>query len=89
MSHRHLTEAAGRELTKAAIEEIITRGKFSSWRGLVRAIQADQSGRIARRVREVTAALGQYDTRAQAFGTLLPEFVRTPKRESRAHGRQE
>ena len=89
MSHRHLTEAAGRELTKAAIEEIITRGEFSSWRGLVRAIQADKSGRIARRVREVTAALGKYDTRAQAFGTLLPEFVRTPKRESRAHGRQE
>src|SRR5919109_406053 len=32
--HRHLTEAAGRELTKAAIEDIIVRGDVVAWRKL-------------------------------------------------------
>ncbi len=86
MPHRHLTETAGRELTKAAIEEIITRGDFSTWRGLVQAVRADKTGRIARRIREVAAALGKHDPRARTFSTLLPEFVREPKRS--AHGRQ-
>ena len=56
--HRHLTDAAGRELTKAAIEEILTRGNVTAWRGLVQAIARDASGRIARRVNQITAALG-------------------------------
>jgi transcriptional regulator with XRE-family HTH domain len=88
MPHRHLTEVAGRELTKAAIEEIITRGEFSTWRGLVRAMRADKSGRIARRVREVTAALGKHDTRARAFGTLLAELMRETKQKRKSHGPQ-
>ncbi|HVS75440.1 MAG TPA: helix-turn-helix domain-containing protein, partial [Steroidobacteraceae bacterium] len=37
MKHRHLTDAAGRDLTKAAMEDVIVRGDISAWRGLVRA----------------------------------------------------
>ena len=32
MAHRHLSEVAGRELTKAAIDDIITRGTIGIWR---------------------------------------------------------
>lgn len=82
MSHRHLTDAAGRELTKAAIEDVITRGDFAAWRGLVRAMRSDKTGRIARRVRTVSSALSGYDPRARAFATLLPDLLpeRKPKR---------
>lgn len=75
MSHRHLTEAAGRELTKAAIEDVIVRGDFASWRGLVAAMRADRGGRIATRVREVAAALDQEDTKVRAFTVLIPELL--------------
>lgn len=74
--HRHLTEAAGRELTKAAIEDVITRGDLSAWRGLLRAIRADKSGRVRRRARDVAAALGKHDQKARAFATLLPRIAR-------------
>lgn len=76
MPHRHLTEAAGRELTKAAIEDVIMRGEVSSWRGLVRAIRADKTGRIARRAGQVAAVLAKHDEKARAFATLLPQLVR-------------
>jgi hypothetical protein len=46
-------EGAARDLTKAAIEDIVVRGDISSWRGLVQAIRRDASGRLARRAREV------------------------------------
>ncbi len=55
MQHRHLTESAGRELTKAAIEDILTNGNIGTWRGLVRALSTDSSGRIPRRVKEIAA----------------------------------
>src|ERR1700734_574074 len=32
MAHRHLSEIAGRKLTKAAIDDIITRGTIGTWR---------------------------------------------------------
>ncbi len=75
MPHRHLTEAAGRQLTKAAIEDVILRGGFAAWRGLVRAMRSDPSGRIARRTREVAGALARHDERARAFATLLPALT--------------
>lgn len=75
MSHRHLTEAAGRELTKAAIEDVIVRGDFASWRGLVAAMRSDRGGKIATRVREVAAALDQDDTKVRAFNVLIPEML--------------
>lgn len=74
MAHRHLTEQAGRELTKAAIEDVITRGEIDAWRGLVKAIREDQTGRIARRAREVAKAMSRHDARALAFAALLPHF---------------
>jgi transcriptional regulator with XRE-family HTH domain len=80
MPHRHLTDAAGRELTKAAIEEILTRGNIATWRGLVQAIANDKSGRIARRVNELTAALGKQDPKVSAFATLLPKAIRNASR---------
>jgi transcriptional regulator with XRE-family HTH domain len=69
--HRHLVEPAGRELTKAAIEDIILRGDLDAWRGLVRALQRDASGRLARRARDVLAGSDRSDSRVHAFSTLL------------------
>lgn len=74
MEHRHLTERAGRELTKAAIEDVITRGEIDAWRGLVKAIRKDPSGRVARRAREVAEAMSKHDIKARAFAALLPRF---------------
>jgi transcriptional regulator with XRE-family HTH domain len=86
MAHRHLTELAGRELTKAAIDDIITRGDMAAWRGLVAALKADETGRLARRVREVAAALREQDPRAQAFFTLVPELTRGSGARKRPRG---
>jgi hypothetical protein len=80
MRHRHLNEAAGRELTKAAIEDILTRGNISAWRGLVQTIGADQSGRIAGRVNDIVTALGMHDSKVRAFATLLPQVIRRIRR---------
>lgn len=79
MAHRHLMGMAGRELTKAAVDDIVTRGDFAAWRGLVSAMRADKTGRIARRVREVSKALAKHDPRARTFATLLPELLRETK----------
>jgi transcriptional regulator with XRE-family HTH domain len=86
MPHRHLTEAAGRDLTKAAIEDVILRGDLSAWRGLVRAVQARKHGRLARRVQEVARALDSDDPKARAFATLLPEFLRQRSARGTEHG---
>lgn len=75
MRHRHLTETAGRELTKAAIEDIITRGDFHAWRGLVCSLRNDKRGRLAGRVRGIAAAISQHDPKARAFARLLPELL--------------
>jgi transcriptional regulator with XRE-family HTH domain len=74
--HRHLAEPAGRELTKAAIEDIVLRGDLDSWRGLVRALQKDTSGRLARRARDVLAGSDMSDVRTRAFSTLLSGAVK-------------
>jgi len=86
MAHRHITETAGRDLTKAAIEDVILRGDFGAWRGLASAIRSDRTQRIARRAREVAAALGRHDARARAFATLLPKLVRGREREVAGDG---
>jgi transcriptional regulator with XRE-family HTH domain len=69
--HRHLTEPAAMELTKAAIEDIVVRGDINSWRGLVQAIRRDAGGRLARRVRELLSGAARSDSRVRAFATLL------------------
>lgn len=74
MSHRHLTDAAGRELTKAAIDDVISRGDVNAWRGLVRAMQADSTGRLRARIVEVMRALGPHDARARALARILPKL---------------
>lgn len=78
MAHRNITETAGRELTRAAIDEVITRGGITAWRGLVRAMRKDGTGRIARRVREVANALGKHDPKARSFAVLIPGLLRDP-----------
>ena len=75
VAHRHLTEAAGRELTKAAIDDIIVRGDVAAWRKLFQAIRDDASGRLERRVREVAAAIAEQDVKAKAFAALLPRVI--------------
>jgi transcriptional regulator with XRE-family HTH domain len=75
--HRHLTEAAGRELTKAAIDDIIVRGDVTAWRKLFKAMRDDPSGRTERRVREVSAANSAHDVKAKAFAALLPRVLGT------------
>jgi transcriptional regulator with XRE-family HTH domain len=79
MAHRHLSEAAGRELTKAAIDDIITRGTVGTWRKLIQAMNADNTGRIARRVKEMAEILGKRDPKARAFAKLLHSLPRTSK----------
>ena len=69
--HRHLTELAARELTKAAMEDIVVRGNIDSWRGLVQAVQRDSSGRMERRARDVLRGADRSDPRVRAFSTLL------------------
>jgi len=86
MAHRHITEAAGRDLTKAAIEDIITRGDFPAWRGLVQVMRADRSGQIVRRAREVSAALRKQDARAHAFALLMPDLLRAEDSRRAARG---
>ncbi|MCX7040458.1 MAG: helix-turn-helix transcriptional regulator [Spirochaetes bacterium] len=76
MHHRHLAETAGRELTKTAIEDIVLRGDLDAWRGLVRALQRDTSGRLARRARDVLAGSDRSDSRVHAFSTLLSGAVK-------------
>jgi len=80
LAHRHLTQRAGRQLTKAAIDDIITRGDTVAWRALVRAMREDESGRIARRVREVSDVLARHDERARAFAALLPKLTGKKRR---------
>jgi transcriptional regulator with XRE-family HTH domain len=75
VDHRHLTELGGRTLTKAAIDDIITRGEVASWRGLIRAVRADETGALARRVREVVAATSKHDPKARSFALLLPRLL--------------
>jgi transcriptional regulator with XRE-family HTH domain len=78
MAHRHLSEVAGRELTKAAIDDIITRGTIGTWRKLIQAMSTDKTGRIARRVNEMAKTLGKRDPKARAFATLLRKLSLKP-----------
>jgi transcriptional regulator with XRE-family HTH domain len=77
MPHRHLSEIAGRELTKAAIDDIITRGNIRTWRKLVQAVNADATGRVARRVSDLARTLAKHDPKAHAFALLLRRLRRT------------
>lgn len=86
MPHRHLTEAAGRDLTKAAIADVIERGDFSAWRGLVGTLQAHRQGRLARRVQDVVKGLDKEDPKVRAFVTLLPDILRAPAAAATKHG---
>lgn len=81
--HRHLTEVAGRELTKAAIDDIIVRGDVTAWRQLFKTMRDDASGRVARRVREVATAIAAQDVKAKAFAALLPRVIGTGSRAGR------
>lgn len=75
MAHRHLTDDAGRDLTKSAIADVIERGDISAWRGLVRAIRGDRGNFLAARVQQVLNGLDQEDSRVRAFATLLPDIL--------------
>jgi transcriptional regulator with XRE-family HTH domain len=78
MAHRHLSEVAGRELTKAAIDDIITRGTIGTWRKLVQTMNADKTGRIARRVTDVARTVSKRDPKPRAFAALLRKLLRKP-----------
>ena len=74
MGHRHLTDLAGLELTGAAIDDVVTRGDVTAWRGLAQAIRADKSGRLARRVQDVLRVSAAHDPKARAFALMLPRL---------------
>jgi transcriptional regulator with XRE-family HTH domain len=76
MAHRHLTDTAGRDLTKAAIADVVLRGDISAWRGLVRALRSQGEGDLGDRVRAVVAALDPEDVKVRAFASLLPHLER-------------
>jgi transcriptional regulator with XRE-family HTH domain len=82
LQHRHLTDAAGRDLTKAAIDDIITRGDIKSWCALVSAMQSDKTGGVERRVAAMARALAKLDPKARAFADLLPKLAAGPVRRS-------
>jgi hypothetical protein len=84
MEHRHLTEQAGRDLTKAAIEDVIVRGGIDAWRGLAKAARHDREGRILARARAVAQALSHHDRKARAFAALLPSIATRTKGRRRA-----
>jgi len=50
MKHRHLTHE---EITPAAIEDILDRGRMVDWEPLITAIRADPLGVIAEKTREL------------------------------------
>jgi transcriptional regulator with XRE-family HTH domain len=84
IAHRHLTERAGRELTKAAIADIILRGDVLAWRTLIGAARKDRTGRTAARVAEVANAIKAQDLKAAAFASLLPRVLGRRARPRRA-----
>jgi hypothetical protein len=63
----------------AAIDDIITRGTIGTWRKLVQAMNADKTGRIARRVNDVAQTVGKRDPRARAFASLLHKLPHKPR----------
>lgn len=71
IEHRHLTDLAGRELTKAAIDDVVSRGDMVAWRGLLRAAARDGSGLVRRRIAEVLRAKSADEPRARALAALL------------------
>jgi transcriptional regulator with XRE-family HTH domain len=83
MEHRHLTTLAGRELTRAAIDDIISRGDVEAWRGLVKAVRSDRTGVLTRRVGDVARAASA-DPRARAFAAMLPRLRQSGARKRRS-----
>jgi hypothetical protein len=81
MDHRHLTEIAGRELTRAAIDDVILRGDVKAWRELAKAIGNDKTGVLTRRVQDVVRA--GTDPKARAFAALLPRLKEPAARKRR------
>ena len=84
MPHRHLTERAGRELTKAAIADIIERGDIRAWRGLVQALRTGNES-LAGRVGQVLRGLDAQDSRVRALSTLLPSILSSQLRPAPRH----
>jgi transcriptional regulator with XRE-family HTH domain len=76
IEHRHLTDTAGRDLTKAAIEDIIVRGDLRAWRGLIKAVQEDSTRKIEGRVKQVVSGSDKSDPKVQAFRKLLPGILK-------------
>jgi hypothetical protein len=64
MNHRHLDDAdvPVTELGLAALDDLLDRGNFTTWRPLVRAIAADPLGPLADRVLHLCAAHPMYGT---------------------------
>lgn len=83
IAHRHLTDFAGRELTKAAIDDIISRGDVKAWRGLIAAMRSDKTGRIEKRVVDTARALAKHDGKAKAFANMLSRQKEMPAKRPR------
>jgi transcriptional regulator with XRE-family HTH domain len=73
---RSLTDATGRELTKAALEDMILSGDGGAWQELLRALKKDDRGVLAFRLRQVVGGLEPNDPNVMAFTALLPAITR-------------
>lgn len=72
-----LADAAGHDLSREAVRTIIRRGDIRAWQELADTVRADESGRLAARVRWVVGSLGQPNNpEIKAFVALLPGILR-------------
>jgi transcriptional regulator with XRE-family HTH domain len=73
---RSLRDTTGRELTKAALEDMILSGDGGAWQELLRALKKDELGMLGSRLRQVVGTLEPNDPNVVAFTALLPALMR-------------
>lgn len=71
-----LTDATGREFTKADLGDMILSGDGGAWQELLRALKRDHRGSLAFRLRQVLGGLEQKNPNVIAFTALLLAIMR-------------
>lgn len=87
MIHRHLDlppETPVNELPRAAVHDLLERGDLDDWRPLLRVIEAEPDGRVARSVAHLVDAYPMYGT-----SPLLRSWIERCRNRARAARRSE